>query len=302
MRKIQEHEDLILTSGFKNYLYNEQKASRHLNVANVSISCDRNPSVNRAAIVNSVNTVIEEHPETELVVFGEMILGWYNPGEMPEYHNSISESITRESLKEFISLAIRHGIYLCFGISELKDGNMHNAQVLLNPQGEIQAVHRKSNLKSHEKQAGYKPGPEPVTITEIKGVRTGIVICSDVADPANIWHLIRSHLDLIILSLADDLDDKQFIARCNSRMYDAWIVTANRYGYENDRFWNGHMVISNPLGELRVFGQGKAQYLTYDLKFADKHSRFKNSIRKVLVRLRLTGHILLNLKRAGSYF
>jgi len=291
-----------MTSRFRTFLYNEQKADRHLNVASVSISCDRDPSVNRSAIVSSVNTVIKEHPETELVIFGEMILGWYNPGEMPEYHRSISESISRASLKEFVSLSIRHRIYLCFGISEIKDGNLHNTQVLLNPQGEIQAVHRKSNLKSHEKQAGYKPGSVPVTITDIKGIRTGVVICSDAAAPGNIWHMIRSHLDLIILSLADDRDEKLFMARCNSRMYDAWIITANRYGYENDRFWNGHMVISDPLGILRAVGKDKAQYMTYELKFDDKHSRFKNAIRKVLVRLRLAGHILVNLKRAGSYF
>ena len=49
----------------------------------------------------------------------EMILGWYNPGKMPEYHRQISQPLSSETLQPFASLAARHGIHLCFGISEL---------------------------------------------------------------------------------------------------------------------------------------------------------------------------------------
>ena len=76
-----------------------------------------------------------------------MILGWYNPGQMPEYHRRISKPISRETLRPFASLAAQHGIYLCFGMSEIDDVTLHNSQVLLTPQGEIQAVHRKWNPK-----------------------------------------------------------------------------------------------------------------------------------------------------------
>jgi hypothetical protein len=40
-------------------------------------------------------------------------------------------------------------------------------------------------------------------------------------------------------------------------VYDAWIVTANRYGDENGYFWNGHTVISDPIGSLRASPQEK---------------------------------------------
>ncbi len=36
---------------------------------------------------------MKAHPDVELVLFGEMILGHYNPGGMPEYHRKISEPI-----------------------------------------------------------------------------------------------------------------------------------------------------------------------------------------------------------------
>ena len=294
--------DLPMTMNPQSFPYNEDRACRCLKVATVTVSCDPHPAVNRSLILNRVNEIIESHPDTELVVFGEMILGWYNPEEMPEYHLKISERVSQEDIKDFVHIASHHGIYLCFGISEISEGILYNSQILLNPEGEIQAVHRKSNLKNSEIKAGYKAGEELVTITDIMGVKTGIVICSDAASPEIVLHLMRSNLDLIILSLADDRDEGQFMARLNARMYDAWIVTANRYGCENGRFWDGHMVISDPLGRLRVSGKGKEQYLTYELQFPAEQSRLKRLLRKIYTRFPLPVLALWNWKKIRAYF
>ncbi len=290
-----------MTSRFKSFLYNEQAATRHLKVASVAMSCDRDPDVNRIKIVNTLDTITQADPGVDLVVFGEMILGWYNPGHMPEYHRRISKPVSQETLQAFVSLAAQHRIHLCFGMSEIDDNRLYNIQVLLTPQGEIQAVHRKWNLKPGEKKANYQPGPVPVTITDIKGVRTAIVICSDTASPRGMWELMRSRPELIILSLADDADDDLFMAKFNARMYDSWIVTANRYGDEDGWFWNGHIVISDPCGELRATGQDQEQFLVHKLGFADEQSWLKRATRNVWVKTPLAFHLLRNWKRAKSY-
>jgi len=289
-------------SGFRSFLYNEQNAARHLKTASVTMSCDRDPVVNRLKIVNTVDRIKSDQPDIELVIFGELILGWYNPCDMPEYHRDIAQRVTKETLQDLASLSLLHRIYLCFGMSEIDDGILYNAQVLLNPKGEIQAVHRKSNLKSSEITANFKSGSVPVTITDIKGLKTGIVICSDAANPRTMRELMRSHLDLIILSLADDHDEDFFMARCNARMYDAWIVTANRYGDENGRFWDGHMVISDPLGRLRAVGQKREQHLVHELKFADDKSWLKKLVRSTLIKIPLPIYILKNWKKVRSYY
>lgn len=143
---------------------------------------------------------------------------------------------------------------------------------------------------------------EPLTIADIKGVRTGIVICSDAASPNTMWALVNARLELILLSLADDRDEGFFMAKANARLYDAWIVTANRYGNEAGHQWNGHMVISDPLGRLRVAVQEKEQTLVYALQFAGRQSAFKRALRTSLVKLPLGFHILRNWKLARSYF
>jgi predicted amidohydrolase len=288
-------------AGFKSFLYNEQTATRHLTVVGVAMACDRDPEKNLLKIANTLETITQAHPAVDLVIFGEMILGWYNPGGMPVYHRRISKPLSRETLQPFASLATRHRIHLCFGMSEISDGPLHNTQVLLTPQGEIQAVHRKWNLKPGEVQANYQPGPGPVTITDIKGVKTAIVICSDAASPRGMWELMRHRPDLIILSLADDADEGQFMAKFNARMYDAWIVAANRYGEENGCFWNGHMVISDPCGALRATGQGQEQYLAYELGFADEQPWLTRAIRNMWVKAPLAFHIVRHWRRARSY-
>jgi len=287
----------MMTSKLKSFLYNEQVATKRLRVASVAMSCDRDPDTNRTKIANTVDAITHTHPDIELVIFGEMILGWYNPGDMPEYHRRIAEPISRETLQSLVSLAAQYRIHLCFGMSEIDDKTMYNAQVLLNPQGEIQAVHRKRCPKTEM----YSRGTVPVTVTDIKGVKTGIVICSDAASSRTMWELMKNRLDLIILSLADDSDEGLFMARFNARMYDTWIVTANRYGDQDGYFWNAHIGISDPLGSLRATSQDKEGYLVCELRFDTNQSWLKTIIRNIIVKAPLPFRVLRNWRKGREY-
>jgi predicted amidohydrolase len=285
-----------MASGLDAFLYDEQGATKHLKLATVALQCDAEPSVNRARVVAMTEAIVDAHPDVELVVFGEVILCWYTPRRR-EYHQRTAEPIPGETTRIMARLAAEHGIYLSFGLSESRDGRLYNAQVLLNPAGEIQAVHRKRYPKSDT----FSRGPVPVTVTEIKGIKTGMLICSDAASPRTMWELMKSRLELIVLSLADDSDEDLFMARFNARMYDAWMVTANRYGDEDGHFWDGHLMVSDPLGRLRVTTNGREQYQVYDLGFASSSSWPKWLLRSAMVKAPVIFHVLRNWKRARSY-
>jgi predicted amidohydrolase len=285
-----------MASGLETFLYDEQGATKHLKVATVALQCDAEPSVNRARIVAMTEAIVDAHPDVELVVFGEVILCWYTP-KRREYHRGTAESIPGETTRTMARLAAEHGIYISLGLSESRDGRLYNAQLLLNPAGEIQAVHRKRYPKSDT----FSRGPVPVTVTEIKGIKTGMLICSDAASPRTMWELMKKRLELIILSLADDSDEGLFMAKFNARMYDAWLVTANRYGDEDGHFWDGHLMISDPLGRLRVTTNGREQYQVYDLGFASSPSWPKWLVRSAMVKAPVILHVLRNWKRARSY-
>lgn len=91
------------------------------------------------------------------------------------------------------------------------------------------------------------------------------------------------------------------MAKFNARMYDAWIVTAIRYGDEDGYYWNGHVVIPGTCGGLRATGQDREQVLVYELGFADSQSWLKRAIRNVWVKAPLALHVLRNWTRAKSY-
>ena len=262
--------------------------------------CECDPDKNRIKMITTINTILQMYPDVELVIFGEMILGWYIPGKDREYHHRISESVPGETTLALASLVQKHKIYICFGISEVDGKYIHNSQVLLNPLGEIQTVHRKSNLKSGEMAATYQPGPELVTTTDIKGTKTGIVICSDTANPRTMWELMRGNFELIIHNLADD-DRDDFVTLFQSRLYDAWFVTANRFGKEGNQFWPGLITVTDPLGKIRGEKLGQEQFLVYELRFAAPGSRLKQIIRNIWVKTPIIFHILRNWKQAKTY-
>ena len=203
------------------WLYDESTATKRLRITSVAMSCARDPATNWTRIVETVDAVVCDHQDVDLVFLGEMLLGWFNPGARPEEHRSMAKPISEAFLAPLLARAKDYGIYLCFGLPERDGETLYNTQVLLNPKGEIQAIHRKRNLKPAEVQAGYQPGAVPVTVTEIQGVRTGLVICADAASPHTMRELIRQRLDLILLSLADDGDEDWFGSGFNARMYDA---------------------------------------------------------------------------------
>jgi len=289
-----------MPSKFSTYLYPENNAAQRLKIACTAMSCDQDPAKNRARMQTLITDLIRTDPTVELVIFGEMILGWYQPGESPEYHQQISEPVPGETTQALAVLAQQYKIYICFGLSELVGGKVYNSQVLLNPQGEIQAVHRKRNLKPGEMQANHQPGSARVTTTKIKGFPTGLVICSDTADPDTMWQLMRGKQALIIHSLADD-DQDDFVTKFQARLYDAWFVTANRHGQESQQYWPGLITVSDPLGEIRGHKLGQQQVLVSGLRFAQQGSWLQRTLRNIWVKTPLIFHVLRNWKQAKSY-
>jgi len=265
------------------------------------MQCARDVTENRQRISNIVQRIMREHPDTELVLFGEMVSGWYNPQAMIQAGSNISEPIPGKTTELLSDLSRKYAIFLSCGLSEKADDGYHNTQVLINPQGEIQAIHRKWNLKLAEREAGYVPGAKPITTTEIKGLKVAMMICSDSAHPRTMRELLRSGAEVILFSLADDRDEKWFVAKAQARMYDAWIVTANRYGQEH-HYWNGHTVISDPLGRLRKVSVDQEGYLVHTLKIATGQSRARRLLRYTCVKAPLVVHILRNWRILKSYY
>ncbi len=273
-------------------LYNSSKASKHLKIAITSMICDKDPKNNLSKMIKFVNEIKNNHSDVELILFGETIHGWFYKAE---YHHQIAETIPGKTTELMVEQAKKNNVYISFGINEREGEKIYNSQVLIDPSGEIIAVHRKRVMR----ESFFTPGDKPVTVTSIKDIRTGIVICYDVQSKEVNKALRKSKLELIIHSLADDEDPKWFGTGYLARSYDAWLINANRLGDEGEKYWNGWLTITDPLGKICMSGMEKEQYLYYEIGIVDQN-RFVKIIRRLYVRTARIVHVIKNLDMALS--
>jgi predicted amidohydrolase len=146
-----------------------------------------------------------------------------------------------------------------------RDGQLYNAQPVIGPDGSLLAVHHKTYLTPSDEEAGYQSG-KSLTVVDIKGIRTGLVICKDQENSKLTREVSENNCQMVIISFADDIVEDQFGYGSDvSRKYNAWLVSSNRYGQEGDVFYRGEIRVSDPGGKHHVRMEGAEQYLYYSI-------------------------------------
>ena len=244
-------------------IYDDSQASRFLSVVAVSMQVSHDKIRNLEEIQRSCKLVIAEHPDTELILFGESILGWYIEEEDPEgYQEEIAEPIPGPATRAVAQLADSLNVYVAFGLTEKKEDTLFNSQVLLNPSGELEAIHRKIHMTPEDLANGMEAGPkseENITIVRINDIRCGLIVC---ADQSGFWlteQLVKREVEVIFHSLASQVSE--FVFDPVARQFNAWEVFANRYGEEGSRLYSGTTYIADPAGSIRSGASGSALYL-----------------------------------------
>jgi len=272
-----------------------------LNVASVTMSCHQDPDKNLLKIVQTIHSIMGRKPDTQLIVFGEMTLGWYDPAEMPEYHREISLHVDHDSLGPVSMLASHYGIYICIGISENDGGIICNSLLLFDRRGDPKATHRKKKLSKSELACGYHKGPDDFTMTTIHGLRTAIASGRDLTGLSTIIRLRWKRPDLIVLPLADESDPGFIETRFRGRLFDAAVVSANRFGREDDRYWEGHAAISSPWGRLLEKTVEEEEILFEELRFGSRLNLPLRIFRKIFTRVPIPFVLLGNWKRLRKF-
>jgi predicted amidohydrolase len=266
-------------------------SDRTLGVATVAMTPDADPRTNLERIERFVGTIVATHPSVRLILFGETILGWfYKKGETEAYHRRIAETIPGDATRFVARLARQHEVYVSFGLTETRDGKLFNAQVLIDPNGEILAAHRKFWIRNRV----FAPGERRLTTADIDGFKAALLIC---ADARSLWlrrAIRRARVDVVLASLAD-YGTSLVMNEMIGTFYDAWTLVANRYGEEPPLTWHGLISISDRLGRLRAHGIGEERFLYFRIPL-DRAGAIRSSLR----RLAAGGRLLLLATRMGS--
>jgi len=235
---------------------------QQLVVATVSLTPDLDPAVTLERIKAAVERTQQLHDGVRLILFGETILGWfYRSDQTSAYHHSIAETIPGPSTDQVAALARKHRVYICFGLTEIENGVLYNAQVLLSPAGDLIAKHRKLQIRNKV----FAQGAEELSLASVDGVKVALLICADIRSVTLIRAIRRERVELVLASLADD-SKLRVLNRLMSALFDAWVLVANRYGEEGTWFWHGLISISDPWLRLRNWSIGRENVLVRGIR------------------------------------
>lgn len=226
-----------------------------VSVAVASFTAGREKAANVALMERITREAVEEHPDLDLIVFGEASLGLYHSESNPHaYQVRIAEPIPGPTSEWFSALARELQIYIAYGFIESAADTLFNTLVVIGPSGQILARHRKMLLHWIDELNGITRAPPNYEVVRVGELRLGLAICAD----ANSAWLNREYqaakIDALIYSVTSKVPPTARILKSwpYSRMYNAWILAANRSGTEGDQTYPGTVFVSDPTGRVRA--------------------------------------------------
>jgi N-carbamoylputrescine amidase len=169
-----------------------------------------------------------------------------------------------------------------------RDGPHHyNSLAMINPEGEIMGVYRKSHIPDgpgYEEKFYFRPGNTGFKVWDVCGTRIGIGICWDQWYPETARAMALMGAELLFYPTAigsepydADLDTSRMWRRAmqgHSVSNCMPVIASNRIGTEGNQSFYGHSFITNEWGDLVLeYGAEETGVLvaTLDLAQARKH-------------------------------
>lgn len=183
----------------------------------------------------------------ELLIFPEMYLSGYNIGSDVQ---RLAEEPVGPASRTAAGIARKSRIALLYGYPEKSPDGVLNSALLINNRGEIQANCRKTHLFGADEKEQFLLGDELV-ITDLNGIRIGLLICYDVEFPEAVRTLTLAGADLIAVPTAlmkpfCRIIDIVIAARAYENQ--VYVAYANRCGREGNLEYCGRSTVAGPDG------------------------------------------------------
>ena len=222
--------------------------------ANFSVDVDDNVDKMCAAILEAGRN------GAKIICLPELATTEYFCVGMHEEYLAYAEPIPGPSTERVAAAAREAGAYVLFPVYErVKDGELYNSAVFIDPQGEIVGKYRKihiplvktndmhGNIVESNEKFYFRPGNlgYPVWDTSL-GVKVGTTICYDRHFPEGPRCLALNGADIIFIPVATPLGGEMFEIelRAHAIANLCWVGAANRVGQDT----NGHF-------DLRFYGK-----------------------------------------------
>lgn len=249
--------------------YDDQNADVRLSIAAVSMVSTQDKASNLKKMSDMIDTIMTEHPSTQVIVFPEIATGWYwltgdtTGRATSDYHHAIlAEAIPGPSTETIGSKAEEYGIHILFGLTEQDpDGKrIYNSAALIGPNGDVVAIQHKNALVEGDTAIGFTPGQQ-VEIVDIDGVQTALIICYEGSSVQVAEQIVHGSAELVLQVVADE-SGKSFLDldRGFARSWNAWNAFGNKAGVEGDFYMqNDSLEFAGAIGIISPTGSAEAR-------------------------------------------
>ena len=224
------------------------------------------PEANARVMADAVARAASEVP-VDLVVFPELANSGYVTRRDPEFmrrYYGVAEPVPGPTTRLLGEAARRHRVHVVVGLLEAHPtipAAMHNTAVLIQPDGMIAAVYRKTHLPGEEKHY-FIPGSDlPVFDTPLG--RLGLLVCADQSFPEAARVLALRGVEILVVpyALRRMPNLELYVGMTAARAYEnqVYVVACNRVGQEDDAVFQGRSAIAAPSGEVLARAAGEEE-------------------------------------------
>ena len=203
-----------------------------------------------------------------LLICSEMFLSGYNIGDKVF---ELAEPADGPAFQRAATIAREADLALLYGYPEREDAHIYNSAILIDRDGTNLANYRKTHLYGPEENRLFQKGDKFV-ISELEGIKVGILICYDVEFPEAVRLLALAGASLVAVPTAIM---QPFCSTCRllvpARAYEnqIFVAYANRCGKEGDLIYCGLSCIVGPDGKDRARAGDDEEMLVAEINLAD---------------------------------
>lgn len=225
-------------------------------VASIAMACEL---YNKEANIKKANKFIDKaaNDGANIILLQELFnTGYVIYHVRSEKTRNLAEPIPGPTTNRMAKKAIEYGIYIIPPIYERAGpGLYYNSAPVINPNGEIMGVYRKTHVPLGVSMERYyfRPGYEyPVFKTEFGNL--GIIICYDRHFPENWRNVVLRGAEIVFVPSAAYYPYWAMELRVMSYQNNVFTVAVNRVGKETLQektiMFTGSSIIINPMGEV----------------------------------------------------
>lgn len=191
---------------------------------------------------------LQQHQGADLIVFPELYLPGYFAGREPS--NAVGANDA--AMLSISAAAKQHGVDVIFGFAEKRPGGVSNSVAHVDAEGELVTVYRKAQLFGEGETQAFVAG-DRLAITEVRGVKVGLLNCFDVEFPEHARALSQAGAQLLVTVAANMSPygpDHALAVRGRAVENRRPHVYVNRVGPEADLYFVGESCVVTSSGEV----------------------------------------------------